>query len=666
MVDAPASEAPRATRPAPDPPPGWSAADVRRLAAVAGAFAEGDPQRRAALIADGFARVADPTDQRLMRLALRAMDSGLLNRLLGGPGKRVRDMTESERDAYLVRWANSRLAKRRSTFQVLKRLSLFFAYADPGADGRGNPNWPAIGYGPLRVPVEPGPSEIEPVRIERRAILEADVVVVGSGAGGGVVASELAKAGRSVVLVEAGEYVREQEMPLSEIDGLDRMYLDHGLLATDDAGVVLFAGSVLGGGTTINWTSCFDPPGWLRSEWASRHGLDGFDGAEADADLRALHAELGYVEPPWVPPKDQVIIHGTAELGWQARQMERNASECGDCGSCGYGCRRRAKRSGLVLHIADAVRHGARVVVDAPVEQVIVRDGRAMGVEATTTDGHRLTVRAPQVVVAAGALRTPAVLQRSGLEHPAIGRNLRLHPVPIVIGRYGHAIEMWRGTTQGAASLQFLGPGRSGGGPGGFIVESAPAHVGVAAALAPWESRASSEADLGNLRYLAPLIGICRDLDGGTVTLRRSGTVRISYALSQRDADTVRSAATALARIHHAANALEIIVFGSPSARHFAGSHFEDFVRRLSRLDAAPNRLTVASAHQMGTARMGADPAEHACDPRGRVRRDDKGALVDGLYVADTSLFPTASGVNPMVTVMALARRVARTVAAEA
>jgi choline dehydrogenase-like flavoprotein len=492
------------------------------------------------------------------------------------------------------------------------------------------------------------------------------VVVVGSGAGGGVIASELSKAGRAVVVVEAGQYVREREMPLPEIDGLDRMYLDHGLLASDDAGVVLFAGSGLGGGTTVNWTSCFDPPGWLRSEWASRHGLDGFDGSEGDADLAALHRQLGYYEPPWVPPKDQVILRGAAELGWDAGQMHRNAWECGDCGSCGFGCRRRAKRSGLVLHLADAARDGARFVVDAPVERVLMRDGRAAGVEATTTDGHRVTVRAPQVVVTAGALRTPAILERSGIAHPGLGSHLRIHPVPVVMGRYGQPIEMWRGTTQGAASRHFFGPGRDGGGPGGFIIESAPAHVGIAASLLPWEGRAASEATLGELRYLSPLIAICRDLDGGRVSLRRSGKVRISYRLSDRDSDTVRAAAAALARLHHAANALEIVVLGTPAPRHFAGGHVEDFLRRMTRLDTAPNRLLITSAHQMGTARMGANPAEHVTDPRGHVRLDAKGTLVEGLYVADTSLFPTASGVNPMVTAMALARRVARTVAAEA
>jgi choline dehydrogenase-like flavoprotein len=277
-----------------------------------------------------------------------------------------------------------------------------------------------------------------------------------------------------------------------------------------------------------------------------------------------------------------------------------------------------------------------------------------------------LTVRARQVVLAAGALRTPAILQSSGLEHPALGRNLRLHPVPVVSGRYGQAIEAWRGTTQGVSSRRFLGPGRNGGGPGGFIIESAPAHVGVAASLLPWEGRAASEATLADLRYIAPLIAICRDLDGGTVSLRKSGRVRISYRLSERDGETVRAAAYAMARLHHAANALEIIVLATPSPRHFAGAHIDDFLRRMSRLDTAPNRLLIASAHQMGTARMGADPTAHATDPRGRVRLDAKGSTAEGLYVADSSLFPTASGVNPMVTVMALARRVARTVAAEA
>ena len=617
-------------------------------------------------MADALARVADPADQRQLRLVLWAMDSRLLNRLLGHGGVRLRGLEGAAGDDYLLGWGTSRLAQRRSAFQVLKRLSLFFAYADAGPNGRGNANWPEMGYGPLRVPVDPEPPVIEPLRIERPTVIEADVVVVGSGAGGGVVAQELARSGRSVVVVEAGPHVREAEMPLSEIDGFDRMYLDHGLLASDDAGVVLFSGSVLGGGTTINWASCFDPAAWLRDEWAHRHGIDGVDGPELDADLRVLHDELVYAPPPWIPPKDQVLLQGAAQLGWEAGPMERNAVECGDCGSCSFGCRRGAKRSGPVLHLADAARHGARFLVETAVDRVMVDDRRAVGVEGRTAAGHRVTVRAARVVVAAGALRTPAILERSGVAHPAIGRNLHVHPVPVAIGRYGQPIEMWRGTTQGAASRRFLGPGAPGGGPGGFIVESAPAHVGLAASVLPWEGRSANAAMLAELRYIAPLIAICRDLDGGTVTARRNGTVGIHYRLSERDGETVRAAAVAMARVHRAANALEIAVVATPAPRSYAGDHFEDYVRRLGRLDIAPNRLSIASAHQMGTARMGADPDEYACDPRGRVRADAQGSTVEGLYVADASLFPSASGVNPMVTVMALARRVARTVASEA
>jgi long-chain-alcohol oxidase len=653
-------------RPTPAIPRGWNSKDLERLAVVAEAFAGGDPHRRAALIADAIARVADPPDQRLLRLALRAFDSRVINRLLGLGAVRLRDLDQDARDAYLMAWATSRLGRRRSTFQVLKRLSLFFAYADPGPDGEGNPHWGAMGYGPLRVPVEPGPPAVRPLPVNGPTVLEADVAIVGSGAGGGVVGQELARRGRSVVVVEAGPFIRETEMPLTEIDGLDRMYLDHGLLTSDDAGVVMFSGSVLGGGTTVNWASCFAPPDWLRTEWAREHGIDGFEGGEGEADMLALREELAFAEPPMIPPKDQVVLRGAAAVGWDAAPMERNAVACGDCGSCGFGCRRGAKRSGPVLHLAEAARNGARVVVDATVERVLLRGGRAIGVEAITSAGHSLTVRAPSVVIAAGALRTPAILRRSGLGHQAIGRYLRIHPVPAVIGRYGQPIEMWRGTTQGATSRQFVGPGRPGGGPGGFIIESAPTHVGVAASLLPWEGRAANEAMLADLRYIAPLIAICRDLDSGTVAMRRNGTVRIGYRLSERDGATVRAAAGAMARMHRAANALEISVLATPAPRSYAGDHFEGYLRRLARLDTGPNRMFIASAHQMGTARMGADPADHVCDPRGRVRADVRGTLVDGLFVADGSLFPSASGVNPMVTIMALARRVARTVASQA
>ena len=655
-------------RPTPQgPPPGWRASDLEVLAAVAETFSPGGAIRRAALISHALADVTDPADQRLLRLALRTFDSRSANLLLGAGPVRFRDLGQERRERHLLGWATSRIGGRRTAFQVLKRLSLFFAYADDGPDGSGSPNWRRIGYAPSEEPVSPEPSPIAPLAVGEATTLEADVAIVGSGAGGGVVAQELARAGRSVIVIEAGPYVRESEMTQHEMDGFDRLYLDHGLLATDDAGVVVLAGGGLGGGTTVNWASCFPPPDWLRAEWAGEHGLDGFDDEEADADLAALAHELGYDDPPSIPPKDAAILRGARALGWEASPMVRNAGGCGDCGACGFGCRRGAKRSGPRLHLAEAARRGARFLVEAPVTRILLEGGRATGVEGRTRGGHPFAVRARQVVVAAGALRTPVILERSGLRHPALGRYLRLHPVAAVIGRYVEPIEMWRGTTQAARSAEFAGPN-------GFIIESVPAHPGLAALAFPWAGLAESQAILDRLRHFAPLVGVCRDHDGGSLTLRRSGSVRISYRVSPRDTATLRRSLVATARLHRAARAVEVAALGTPAAwfghaGFVAGSdieaQFEGYLDRLGRFDFSPNRGLLGSAHQMGTARMGAGPRDHACDPRGRVRADARDRMVGALYVADASLFPSASGVNPMVTVMALARRVARTVLAE-
>ncbi len=190
------------------------------------------------------------------------------------------------------------------------------------------------------------------------------------------------------------------------------------------------------------------PP--IRQEWAAEHGLAGFDGPPGDEDFAAIRGELGVSPAPVLPPKDAALVAGSRAVGFTAGPTERNASACTACGSCPFGCRAGTKRSGLQAHLADATLRGARLVANARVDRVLVEGGRVGGVEATldwdpgaspaAAEGgpapRRLTVRARQVVMAAGALRSPAILIRSGLGHPAIGRNLRLHPVPVVGARF--------------------------------------------------------------------------------------------------------------------------------------------------------------------------------------------------------------------------------------
>lgn len=677
-------------------PTPWTERELATLAAIAETFVRGDALRRARLVTDALERAADPEQVSQLRLVLRALESWAANAALGAGPTTFAAMSPAQRERVLLAWGTSRIGLRRTAFASLRRLMTFLAYADPGV-GAPNPRHARIGYQAQLPPVTASPTPIVPVALpfdvgaaDEPLTLEADVVVVGSGAGGGVVAAAVAEAGRDVVVLEAGPFVDEGSMPRDELDAFSRLYLNHGLLATWDGGVTMLAGSGVGGGTLVNWMTTIAAPAWVRREWSTDHGVDGIeDGAIWSEDVAVIEDELAVTVTAAVPAKDQLILSGAAALGWEAAPIRRNSAGCDDCGSCPFGCVRGAKRSGIRAHLATAFQAGARIVPRVRVTRVLVVGGRAVGVEglALVPDPatgepipdpgalggvrvRRVVVRARQVVLAAGALRTPAVMQGSGLAHPAIGRNLRVHPVSGLLVRASVPIEMWRGPMQGARSLEFIDGDAD---RHGYVIESAPGHAGLVALAAPWEGTDAHARLMDDLRYYAPLLAVTRDGGEGRISLTRAGRVRVDYALDGQGVATLRHAIGSIARMGRAAGASEMVVPGAQPA-WFRGGHgtvtderaFERYLERLTSFDFAPNRGTVLSAHQMGTARMGADPRRHACDAAGRVRAgsgDDR--VIGGLYVADTSLFPTALGVNPMLTVMALARRVARTVLAE-
>jgi choline dehydrogenase-like flavoprotein len=677
----------------------WTDRELATLAELAETFVRGDSLRRSRLAADALDRAADPEQVAQLRLVLRLMESRFANLLLARRATSFRHMSPEAREQYVLDWGRSRFALRRSAFHGLRKLMTFLAYADPGVPGP-NPRLAAIGYRKDEPPVATDLTPIQPVRpafetgsADQPIVLEADVVIVGSGAGGGVVAAELAKAGRSVVVLEAGPFVDEASMPTDELDAFGRLYLNHGLLSTWDGSVTMLGGAGVGGGTLVNWMTSIAAPESVRAEWRTAHGIPDMVGKAWDDDVRTTETELGVAETTPTPPKDAVILRGAAGLGWEAGAVRRNATGCDDCGSCPFGCRRGSKQSGIRVHLAEASRHGARIVPRVRVTRVIIDKGRAVGVEgnALWTDPQtgepvvdeasgeprtrRLFVRARTVVVAAGALRTPAVLAGSGLEHAAIGRHLRLHPVPVVAGIFTEPIDMWRGPMQAARSLEFSepAPGRN-----GYAIESAPGHPGLLALALPWEGLDAHTEVMARARRIAPLIAVTRDGGEGETKLTKAGRVRVDYRLDASGVATLRHGLVSMARLSREAGAAEIVaVGGSPRWHGRDGfeqgreeASFDRFLADLASFDFRPNRGSVFSAHQMGTARMGADARDHACDPGGRVRsvfggRRSSDAVIGGLYVADGSLFPTAIGVNPMITIMVLARRVARTILAE-
>jgi choline dehydrogenase-like flavoprotein len=668
----------------------WTPRELATLAVLAETFVRGDAVRRARLTTEVIDAAADPTQIRQARLVLRVMESRLANLVLAWRPRAFSSMSPAARERYLMTWARSRFGLRRSAFGSLRKLLTYFAYADPGVDASGNARHAVMGYEPEWPPVTDDPTPIRPHALpfdggspDEPLTLEADVVVVGSGAGGGVVAAATAEAGRSVVVLEAGPFVDERSMPRNEVDAYQTLYLNRGLVATWDGSISLLAGSAVGGGTLINFMTALEAPAAVRAMWATVHGIDGLGDGEAwSDDIAVIEQELSISRVEHPAPKDVALMRGAERLGWEAGPIRRNAVGCTDCGSCPFGCRRGSKQSGIRVHLARAAIAGARIVPDVRVTNVLIERGRAVGVEGIagsaasgTTSGHdprRLVVRAPQVVLAAGALRSPAILQASGARHRAIGRHLRLHPAPVVFGTMPSPIDAWRGPMQGGRSLQFAAdqPGRH-----GYVIESAPGHPGLLAIALPWDGIDDHATLMRQARFMLPLVAVTRDGGEGRVTLTRAGNVRIDYRLDKIGVATLRHAIVRMARLARAAGAGELIVAATPSIRFYPVSQiqaaddaaFERFVDGLAMMDFAPNRGSVFSAHQMGTLGMGSRRRQHVCDPAGRVRTSGpRNRVIGGLYVADASLFPTGIGVNPMLTVMALARRVARTVVAEA
>jgi choline dehydrogenase-like flavoprotein len=616
---------------------------LRTLGAICDTFAPGSAARGAPVaIVDLVA--ANP------RAAERAQLGPLLA-LFGA--RRFASLPHERREAVLRAWSDSRLPLRRTAFQGLRKAALHFDAVLPED--------PVPGYpGALGPPTDPPRRAIQPLRVADDVTLDCDVCVVGSGAGGGTAAGVLAAGGLDVVVLEAGGYYDDADFDGGERDGWRRLYAQRGAAATHDYSVGLLAGECLGGSTVVNYTTSFRTPNDVREEWA-RHGVPAFASDEFTRSLDAVWERLGVnVDHNELSPREQVFARGLAALGWHCEPMPRNVScacDSTECGWCGFGCRRGAKQSTVKTWLVDAHVRGARILVDTRALRVLVERGAACGVAARTKDGHAVMVRARAVVVACGAIQTPALLRRSGLRNAAIGHNLRLHPASGVLGVFDEETRPWEGTMQAVYSDEH----RDLDGDGyGVKYETVPAHASLLAAFAPWRGAAQYRELKSELPRLAMAGILLRDRGAGEVRVGRDGEAVVRYRLGNDDTRHVRVAFDGAAQILEAAGAKRIV---TPHARLVSyepgrsGSR-EQFLADADACGYGAGRCVFFSFHIMGSARMGGSAAASACGPEGESWD------ARNLVVADGSTFPTASGVNPMITIEAIAHLNARALAA--
>ena len=607
---------------------------------------------------DAIGLLAAPDHRELCRL-IALLDFAPVARIAGGPMRGVTRMTADERGRMLLSMATSRIPQLRSGFQALKRLSGFLYYATTDETGQ-NRIWPSIGYRPApKSEAADRPLDITSIGAESK--LDADVCIVGSGAGGGVAAGVLASRGFRIVVLEGGPPDQTGDFQQQELEGTRRLYLDSGQTATRDVSVGMLAGACVGGGTTVNWQTSLRTPDSVRDEWSDVSGSSLFTSERYTRALDDVMKRIGAsTDESVVNRNNATIARGCQALGYEHHQLARNSVGCDteQCGYCVYGCRRGSKRSTATTYLRDAQSHGdTTIIANCKADRVTISGGRAIGVIATATrfDGSqvRVTVRAPRVIVAAGGLQSPALLLRSGITLPQLGRNLFLHPTTATIGLYADLVESWRGAPQTMISDQFVALD----GNLGFRLEAAPVHPGLIAYAVPWTDARQFRRLAQRYAHASAMIVLTRDGEGGRVRVRRDGSTAIYYTPSARQSAILARGMAEAARVHLAAGADEVLSLHTVplSLRPTSATTGRDIDAFCERILAAPvgrNRSGVFSAHQMGTCRMGRDARSAVCDERGEVF----GAK--GLYVADASLFPMSSGVNPMVTVMALAQSV--------
>ncbi|KAI1276526.1 long chain fatty alcohol oxidase [Xylaria sp. FL0933] len=537
------------------------------------------------------------------------------------------------------------------------------------------------------------------------AVIDVDVVIVGSGCGGGVAAKVLAEAGHDVLVVDKGYYFPPSQLPMNTEAANEFLFEGKAPLQTDDHCMSIVSGSTWGGGGTINWSVSLQPQGYVRKEWAST-GLDFFATQEFQNCLDRVCDVMG-VSDKHIRHNHgaQVILEGSRKLGWHAKPCPQNTNGAEHyCGRCYHGCSASEKQGPAVCWLPAASRAGARFIEGMEVTKVLFDEksgsNKAVGIVGKWTsrdeDGglqtpeserieRTIRVKAKKVIVSCGTLQSPLLLMRSGLKNHQIGKNLYLHPTVSVRATFDKDIQGWDGGIITAVCTTFENLDGKG---HGAKLETNVMLPYVLLYNHPYQNALQWKLDALRARQMNNFISIVRDRDTGRIYPDpEDGRPRIAYTTSAFDRANILVGIVAIVKLCYIQGATEIWsgVPGIPSFRRVKplpvdvddddastatydeknfdqGINDPDFsawVKLIEKTGLNSPLVQFACAHQMGSCRMSAKPQDGVVDPRGKVWG------TQNLYVADASVFPSASGVNPMITNMAIADHISRGISRE-
>ncbi|PWY98614.1 long-chain fatty alcohol dehydrogenase [Testicularia cyperi] len=630
------------------------------------------------------------------------------------------DLDRATREKILFGWFTSRITLFRKASAGLKGIIMLVYYRNH------QPAWEAIGYPDGRADdwsrsFEDRPSEdakpLYDYKFENdkiagqpsntEIIVDTEVLVIGSGSGGGVAGSYLAQRGVRTLIVDKGIYLRPEQVVGREDQGYGLLYESRGIMPSEDGSINVLAGSGFGGGSTINWSASLKPRHFARRAWAEKYGVPYYNSPFFTSDLNAVCTRMGVaVAPIRHNISNSLLALGSQRAGHPVEPVPQNSGgHTHYCGKCQLGCISGHKQGGVVTWLKDAAEAGAAFMTNCYIDRIIFdKNKRAVGAHAVV-DGRKVKILASKgVVVSSGSIQTPALLLRCPelKSNKMIGQTLRLHPATIITGYYNFPIKPWEGGLLTMVSNAAELVDKDGWGCKIEVVASSPS---THAALANFSSAKEHKARMLRYSYSYSMVIICRDRDDGKVVLDDKGQARMEYTISSFDQKSLVQGMLRGCDAHLMAGAEEIAtaqatvpVFSATSLsttssppggatttpvaptdsvytettqipatwtpvettpRDLNDPAYQAWLKKVATVGAQPYLCSIASAHQMSSCRMGATPKMSTCDPEGRVW----GAK--NLWIADASIMPESSGVNPMITTMAGARGVARNVARE-
>ena len=488
---------------------------------------------------------------------------------------------------------------------------------------------------------------------------KVDVVIIGSGAGGAVMARELARDGKSVIVLEEGGYYTPDEYgKMTPSNTFRRLAREAGMSAAVGLGdtplISVLAGKCVGGSSVLTGGVCFRIPGDILHEWTHHLGLTRMSADVLDPYFSRVEEIIHVAEVPMHMRSrgTELFVEGADKLGIPMQSLRRNIEGCRGAARCNFGCPHKAKMSVDIAFLPDACAHGASILADALVEKIAIAGGRATGVCGRFLD--RLTgepnvpfeVRAKLVVVACGSLHTPILLRKSGLDAHDIGKHLTLHPAFRVGAIFDEEVNGWDGALQSVYSDHFASDG--------ITLVGVYSAVNMLAAAFPGIGREHRRLTR-KIPNLAVFGGMVHDEGGGRVQRWLSREPLITYRMTPRDKARLMKGIQIVGRMAFAAGAKEVMlpIFGAQTFKS---------ERELAFLTESPpdaRRVECMAFHPLGSAKMSADARTGVVKPTGETW------AVDNLFVADGSVLPTSIGVNSQLPVMGVAMMIARGICAD-